>query len=292
MTKSRLQSLFLILCTALCVTACKKDTPESPLRKIKSMTTSGDVQTERIEFSYDGENLSEVKRIVSGRLQHIFRYSYNGAYPKQVLHYFYDQNTAQERLRATINFTYTGDQLASFEALPTDEYRGALKSTYTLTSTGASVPEMTVLIPGSAPRRIPNVVYADAIDRDVWTASGTPSPKPAFTLADLMAKTVYDNKRNPLYGLPLLWSMYLEKPLVTAPFITNYLATPFYVFDLEAFFLENNKTHFAHYLDAQGNQVYVVDVTYTYDAQGYPTKSIQKAVGSNNNGVQTIYEYW
>jgi hypothetical protein len=284
------KSLFLILCAALCFTACKKSIPESPIRKIKSMTTTGGGPNERIEFSYDGDNLSEVKRMTSGSLQHIFRYTYNGTQPKQVLHYFYDQNTAQERLRATINFSYSGNQLASFEALPTDEYTGALKSTYTLTSKGARVPEMTVMIPGSEPRKIPNVNYSASSGTGIWTPpNGTPGP--AFTLEDLMAKTVYDNKRNPLCGLPLLWSIYLEKPQLNFPG-TNYFATPFYVFDLEAYFLENNKTHFGRYLDDQGNPVYVVDVSYTYDGQGYPIKSLQKGVGVNDNGVETIYEYW
>jgi len=290
MTKSPLRFLLIIICVAFCITACKKDTTESPLRKIKSMTTTGNGQNERIEFIYDGENLSEVKRIIFGKLQHIFRYSYDGTRPKQVLHYFYDQNPAQERLRATINFSYSGDKLATFEALPTNEYTGALTSTYTLTSRGTSIPEMKVLIPGSEPRKIPEVVYSSANGGGTWTPpDGTPDP--VFTFEDLMARTVYDDKRNPLRGLPLLSSTYLEKPQPNFPG-TNYFATPFYVFDLEAYFLENNKIHFASYLDTQGNPVNVINVTYTYDVQGYPTKSVRKVVGFNDTGVETVYEYW
>ena len=286
MKRFRLVAMLLALCVLASVSSCKKEGVYNPSEKIKRVyvsstytdkymsqswewdgkllhsinyyNSSGDLSWTE-DFTYDKKRLVRVDDYINSEYT---TYEYDGKYLKSAN--YYDGNT----LEATANYTYENGKLLKMEVIYYNDSKSKIndhmKSTYLfLPSEIAETVERYVaqLHSNNEEKSITTLNYQffwekDNIIKMVVTEDGL------ITSAALQ----YDNKNNPTKGFHNLYSEVDDNPVL--------------------YYSKNNITKMI-VTDSEGDN-YVVNITYQYNKDDYPTMCIESEGDYQYN---VYYEY-
>ena len=225
-----------------------------------------------LDYNSDGQ-LSQSRQNQNGVLQTYVDYTYESGVLKHAKSFSKMQDGIAELLAET-DFTYSKQRLAGVEINFNHSSQGS-KSTFYYNFSYDNNDNPTVTVSQSG---VPfNYNFdTDGINFEDYSPIGEQN-----TTSQLTAKYDFDNKSNPLRGLPLIMSVRLNS--LSAMQSTRYL----HLFDSDSFFQANNVTK-------QTIGAINSFISYTYNQQGLPVKSVKTTniINAAPTRLETTFEYW
>ncbi|WP_285010122.1 hypothetical protein [Pedobacter faecalis] len=262
-----LQVLTLVLTVLIgtSVSSCKKDNPQKSQQRIKSITTVEAEISRKTEFYFDDKGLlKQTRQYKNGSIEVYTDYEYSAG--KITAAKTYEQSTdGAVRLCTQANFSHEDGRLSRVEIadLPTNLKRVAYVFDYSV----RDIPRVTRMIPNSS---LP----------DYWRAPGSEGDNISEWIAqphqvtDMKQDCTFDDKQNPLRGIPFL----------SVTIGTGVLKTSFN-FDVRAFFLPNNLTsQKMEWGELRTSQ-------YSYNAVGLPVKRVTTGNAATGSGFEVMFDY-
>ncbi|WP_256002758.1 hypothetical protein [Pedobacter deserti] len=263
-----LQVLTLVLTVLIgtSLSSCKKDNPQKSQHRIKSITTVEAEVSRKTEFYFDDKGLlKQTRQYKNGSIEVYTDYEYSAG--KITAAKTYEQLTdGAVRLCAQANFSHEGDRLSRVEIsdVPAALKKFAYVFDYSLGDT----------------LRVTRRVHRNGIP-DYWTHPGSEEDDSSewMTLpplaADIKQDCIFDDKQNPLQGIPVLsvtYSVGVFKQISCD-------------FDYRAFFLPNNLTsQKMDWGELRTSQ-------YSYNAVGLPVKRVTTGNAATASRLEVMFDY-
>lgn len=267
----RLVKLIALLLIASSICACKKESSEKSLPRLKSITNLGGNFSFKTDFQYNNNGtLKQTKHYVDGNAVAFTEYYYQGNKVESAKS-FSHKAVASAVLMAETDFKYSGDRLVSVEIKSFDNASVLIsRVTFNFDYQDGDLPYASITFPRNT---IPNPYL------DRWRPPGEPPiviDDTIHTESILLRDSGLDSSQNPLYRQPYL------------------LARPFTYFGVErlsvsfnplTYFLPNNITK------ASLNDFRSDTIEYDYNSFDLPIKSIRTSSLPSSVKTETVYEY-
>lgn len=270
-----LKLIILILTAIAALFACKKDVAEKAVTRLKSITSPGGSVTVKTAYFYNADGkLKQTKQYIDGVIDVFTDYQYKGG-NITMAKTFREIQGAAPRVVAETEFTHSGGRLTRVEIIYINELSvTSAGSVYNFQYPDGDLPTVNITFPTGSILPSP---YDDRWRSTDYVPSGfVDVDATEHTEPILMDGFEFDDKANPLYGIPALSTSRFKLAG------ENYFSVSF---NPHAFFFRNNITKQSFGDSEQGTGQYV------YNDLDMPASSIWTTSTPFSVKFEAVYEY-
>jgi len=267
----RLVKLIALLLVASSICACKKDSSQKSLPRLKSITNLEGNSSFKTDFHYNNDGaLKQTKHYVNGNAVAFTEYYYQGNKVESAKSFSLIAGASAQMMTET-DFKHSGNRLVSVEIKSFDNASVLIsRVTNNFQYQDGDLPYASITFPR-------NIIPDPYLDR--WRPPGEPPivvDDTIHTESIPLRDSGLDSSQNPLYRQPYL---------LARPFARLGVERLSVSFNPLTFFLANNITK------ASLNDFRSDTIEYEYNSFGLPTKSIRTSSLPSSVKIETIYEY-